>query len=49
MIVGGAARLEVYRGDTLVATESTVVRRLAMDRAEVLRQRALRGNLRMPE
>ena len=46
VIVGGTARVEVYWGKTLVTAETTVVGRMATDRAEMLRQRVLRGDLR---
>lgn len=42
----GAARLEIYNGDNLVNAESIPTGPTAMLRAEVLRQRVLRGDLR---
>ena len=43
--VGGESRLEVYRGETLAAAEATPSGTPAEQRAAVLRQRVLRGDL----
>lgn len=42
---GGSARLEVYHGDRLATAEDTPSGDAARIRAEVLRRRALRGNI----
>jgi hypothetical protein len=42
----GSARLEVYNAGQLVTAEATVAGRMATYRAEILRQRVLRGDLR---
>ena len=47
--VPGEGRLLVYCGDTVVSAESVPAGMPAYIRAEVLRQRVLRGNLRAPE
>ena len=47
--VGGAARLEVYYGEAPVMAEASVAGRMAEYRAEILRQRVLRGDLRAPD
>jgi hypothetical protein len=47
--VDGSARLEVYCGETPIMAEPSVVGQGAEYRAEVLRQRVLRGNLRVPQ
>ena len=43
--LAGNARLEVYRGPDLAMAETTVSGRAAYLRAEVLRQRLIRGDL----
>lgn len=43
--IGGHSRLEVYWGDDLVTAESAPTGNPAYLRAEVLRQRVLRGDL----
>ena len=45
----GTARLEVYKHDRLITAEATVAGQMANYRAEMLRQRVLRGDLRAPE
>jgi hypothetical protein len=45
----GSARLAVLHGEQLVTAEATVAGLLAKYRAEVLRQRVLRGDLRVQE
>jgi hypothetical protein len=45
---GGQGRLEVYVGDVLATAESTPTGEAAEHRAEVLRQRVLRGDLALP-
>ena len=47
--IAGIERLEVFCDETLVTAEATVAGRLAEYRAEILRQRVLRGDLRAPE
>jgi hypothetical protein len=44
--IAGQGRLEVYRGDDLKSAESVPTGNAAYLRAEVLRQRAVRGDLR---
>ena len=43
-----AGRLQVYCGELLVTTESSPPGHAAEQRAEVLRQRVLRGDLKVP-
>ena len=45
-MVPGEGRLLVYRGETVVTAESVPMGAAAYSRAEVLRQRVLRGDLR---
>lgn len=44
--VAGEGRLVVYRGSALATAEATATGQVAELRAEVLRQRVLRGDLR---
>lgn len=44
--IGGQSRLEIYCGDDLVTAESAPSGNPAYLRAEALRQRVLRGDLR---
>ena len=41
----GESRLEIYKGDALVSSELAPSGRAAHRRAEILRQRVLRGDL----
>jgi hypothetical protein len=43
--LAGSGRLEVYQADQLVLTEETLSGPTAIQRAEILRQRLLRGDL----
>jgi len=43
--IPGEGRLLVYRGETVVTAESVPMGTAAYIRAEILRQRVLRGNL----
>jgi uncharacterized protein YodC (DUF2158 family) len=43
---GGASRLEVYHGEALVTAEASESGEPSLRRAEILRQRVLRGDLR---
>ena len=43
---GGSSRLAIYRGEDVVAAEQAGAGKPAYHRAEVLRQRVLRGDLR---
>ena len=45
----GTARLEVYNADRRITAETTIAGQMATYRAEILRQRVLRGDLRAPE
>jgi hypothetical protein len=45
----GTARLEVYRGDVLATAEATPSGNPAHHRADVLRQRVVRGDLKVTE
>jgi hypothetical protein len=44
----GQGRLEVYSGRVLATAETTPTGEAAKQRAEVLRQRVLRGDLKVP-
>ena len=44
--IPGEGRLVVYRGETVVTAVSVPIGTAAYIRAEILRQRVLRGNLR---
>ena len=44
--IPGEGRILVYRGETVVTAESVPLGTAAYIRAEILRQRLLRGNLR---
>ena len=43
---GGEARLKILHAEEVIAVEPTYTGRLAYARAEILRQRVRRGNLR---
>lgn len=45
----GTARLEVYHGDVLATAEATPSGNPAHHRADVLRQRVVRGDLKITE
>ena len=44
----GTIQLEVYKGGRLIVAEATIDGRSAARRAEILRERVLRGDLRTP-
>ena len=45
----GSGRLVVYKAGLMVTAEATIPGAMAQFRAEILRQRVLRGDLRAPE
>ena len=45
----GTGRLVVYKSDQVITAEATILGAMAQYRAEILRQRVVRGDLRAPE